>query len=243
MKRQSPPKAATWLLQLFCSSPEHESLTGDLLEEYQNGQSRFWYWRQVLAIVAIEIFRKIARRPLMRSAKLSAPLGLVVVVIVLLATLLSDLWLFGLGVLLGVIVGCLKFAFDNNRMDSEQRAVHSLEPTPVDTFSTAEPLHIAGNIHDSPPKEASMHLHRGINITSIASEGFEGLPGLLMMIFFVFGFISLFVPRDNQWFLALFLVVEVGAAVLYLLASRRSRRDSARLQRALHEMQSPQRPK
>ena len=88
-----------------------------------------------------------------------------------------------------------------------------------------------------------MHLHRGINTTSIASEGFDGLPGLLMMIFFVFAFISLFVPRDNQWFLVLFLVVEAGAAVLFLLASHRSRKDSARLQRALHEMQTPPRPK
>ena len=88
-----------------------------------------------------------------------------------------------------------------------------------------------------------MHLHRGINTTSIASEGFEGLPGLLMMIFFVFAFISLFVPRDNQWFLGVFLVVEAGAAVLFLLASRRSRRDSAQLKKALHEMNMPHRPK
>jgi hypothetical protein len=88
-----------------------------------------------------------------------------------------------------------------------------------------------------------MHVHRGINTTSIASEGFEGLPGLMMMIFFVFAFFSLFLPRDNEWFLVLFLAVEIGAAILYLVANRRDRRDSAQLRKALHEMNTPQRPK
>ena len=244
MNRQTPPKAATWLLKLFCSNSENDSVMGDLIEQYENGRGRVWYWRQVVAIVVIEIYRRIARRPLMRKAWISPPLGIAVVVVitVLLSTLLPSLWLFGLGVLLGVIIGGLKYAYDNNLIDSEGDVL-TLPPIPVNRVIPDEPLDLAVPHDHYASKEAPMHLHRGINTTSIASEGFEGLPGLLMMIFFVFAFISLFVPRDNQWFLGVFLVVEAGAAVLFLLASRRSRRDSAQLKKALHEMNMPHRPK
>ena len=51
MRIQPAPAIATWLLKLFCSSAEDESLIGDLLEKYQQGRGRFWYWRQVTAIV------------------------------------------------------------------------------------------------------------------------------------------------------------------------------------------------
>jgi hypothetical protein len=229
---------------MFCSGAENDSVVGDLIEQYENGRGRVWYWRQVLAIVVIEIYRRIARRPLMRTAKISPPLGIAVavVIIVLLSTLLSSLWLFGLGVLLGVIVGGLKFAYDNNLINTE-KDIFTLPPIPVNRVITDEPLNVAATNDRHSSKEAPMHLHHGINTTSIASEGFEGLPGLLMMIFFVFAFISLFVPRDNQWFLVLFLVVEAGAAVLFLLASRRNRRDSMQLKKALHEMNTPQQPK
>jgi len=60
---RSAPAAATWLLEQFSSSAEHESVTGDLLEQYHVGRGRFWYWWQVLAIVFIRLYRGTARRP------------------------------------------------------------------------------------------------------------------------------------------------------------------------------------
>ena len=52
MNRRTVPAAATWFLKLFCSSTEYESVTGDLLEHYQLGRGRFWYWRQVGVAIA-----------------------------------------------------------------------------------------------------------------------------------------------------------------------------------------------
>ncbi len=89
-----------------------------------------------------------------------------------------------------------------------------------------------------------MNLHRGINSTSIAGEGFEGLPGLLMVIAFVFIFIGLFMPRNNPaadaWFGVLFFIAEIGASAIYILASRHNRRDSERLKKAFHQINEEQ---
>ena len=81
-----------------------------------------------------------------------------------------------------------------------------------------------------------MNPHRGINTASIASEGFEGLPGLIMAIAFVFLFISIFLPRDADWMLGVFIAVEVGAAVLYIRAARRDKEAAEQTYIALHEI-------
>lgn len=57
------PAAATWLLERFSSSVEHESVTGDLLEQYHVGRGRFWYWWQVFGIVFLRLYRGTVRRP------------------------------------------------------------------------------------------------------------------------------------------------------------------------------------
>jgi hypothetical protein len=44
-----PPRLATWLLLNLGGGPFSESLAGDLMEEYQCGRSRCWYWREVAA--------------------------------------------------------------------------------------------------------------------------------------------------------------------------------------------------
>jgi hypothetical protein len=217
-------------------------VAGDLAEQYQNGRGRFWYWRQVLAIVAFEACRKVLRRPLIPARRISLPVAvaLVLVIAVLLSVLLSDLWFIGVGVLLGILAGGLKglkFAYDNNMIESGKKDWIELGPIPVDNYMTSEPL--AGSTRKDYREKEPMHMHRGINTTSVASEGFQDLPGLVMMIFFLFGFFSLFVPKDNQWFLVVFLAVEIGAAALYLLANRRERRDSAKLRRTLHEINTP----
>jgi hypothetical protein len=55
----NPPRLATWLLQCWGSGPNRESLAGDLIERYQHGRSRAWYWRQVVIAVAIGAARDI----------------------------------------------------------------------------------------------------------------------------------------------------------------------------------------
>jgi hypothetical protein len=37
-------------------------MIGDLMEQYQHGRGRFWYWQQVMAIVALELYRNVRRR-------------------------------------------------------------------------------------------------------------------------------------------------------------------------------------
>jgi len=52
------PTVATWFLNQFGPDSEDESELGDLVERYQRGHGRAWYWRQVLAIVYGELYRE-----------------------------------------------------------------------------------------------------------------------------------------------------------------------------------------
>jgi hypothetical protein len=71
MSLRTMPAAATWFLELFCSGPEHDSVIGDLFEEYHRGRGRSWYWRQVLVIVFFGLYRGTARRRLTRRNRFS----------------------------------------------------------------------------------------------------------------------------------------------------------------------------
>jgi hypothetical protein len=53
MIERIPPKIAAWLLRKWGSHYHAESLAGDLIEQYQEGRSRAWYWKQVVAAVSI----------------------------------------------------------------------------------------------------------------------------------------------------------------------------------------------
>jgi preprotein translocase subunit SecY len=53
MRHTEPPSAATWLLTHL--GRRNESLVGDLLEEYRRGRSSNWYWRQVVAAIAVDL--------------------------------------------------------------------------------------------------------------------------------------------------------------------------------------------
>ncbi len=82
-----------------------------------------------------------------------------------------------------------------------------------------------------------MRLRCGFDTGGSDGEAFEGLPGLLVTIAFVFMLACVFLPRDvGEWYLVLFLAVEVGAAILYVLADRHGRRESDRLRRELHKI-------
>jgi len=254
MRQQPAPAIATWLLTLFCSDPENQSVIGDLLEHYQRGSGRFWYWRQVLAIVSLELYDRVVRRPLVRTNRSPVARGLAVAVVIaaVSAAALTDIWpILLIGVLGGVIAGILKFGHDNLFDSDRHRSPRDSRRASPQTET--EPLRIPnkeesalafqkGEIADpviraGEEKQTPMRLHRGINSTSIAGEGFEGLPGLLMMIAFVFIFLGLFWPRNNDaWFGGLFFIVEIGAAAIYLLAGRRDRKNSEQVQKVLHQI-------
>lgn len=46
---------AGWILEHFTFGSDDEALSGDLLEELHSGRSVVWYWRQVLAAIAIRV--------------------------------------------------------------------------------------------------------------------------------------------------------------------------------------------
>jgi hypothetical protein len=53
MKLRRPPGIAAWLIE------RNSPLAGDLLEEFQRGKSRGWFWRQALFAVAAACGRNI----------------------------------------------------------------------------------------------------------------------------------------------------------------------------------------
>jgi hypothetical protein len=56
MTNREPPRLALELLERF--GPDSAPLTGDLVEEFARRQSRTWFWWQVVAIIAIALFKR-----------------------------------------------------------------------------------------------------------------------------------------------------------------------------------------
>jgi hypothetical protein len=63
MIERAPPKLALWLLKVWGSPYRNEALAGDLIEQYQEGRSRAWYWRQVVAAILGARWRFIRTMP------------------------------------------------------------------------------------------------------------------------------------------------------------------------------------
>jgi hypothetical protein len=59
MNSGKPPRLAAWILQVFGPELNHEALAGDLNEAFQQGRSKAWYWRQVLAAVQGRMLRQL----------------------------------------------------------------------------------------------------------------------------------------------------------------------------------------
>lgn len=57
----APPRLANWLLLRLGAGYHRDALLGDLLEEYELGRSRRWYWWQVLNSIAVGLRRSCAR--------------------------------------------------------------------------------------------------------------------------------------------------------------------------------------
>lgn len=72
MSTHRAPRLAVALLNWLL--PEHEPLTGDLLEEFQRRRSRLWFWRQTIAAVVVS--RRASRRQLTTVRLSDKPLPL-----------------------------------------------------------------------------------------------------------------------------------------------------------------------
>ena len=59
--RTDPPAVATWLLEHAVLGKLNEALAGDLVEEFKQGRSTPWYWRQVLKAIAVGFAEGIRR--------------------------------------------------------------------------------------------------------------------------------------------------------------------------------------
>ena len=53
MKTSQPPILATRLLERLASGPHGDAILGDLIEQYRQGRSAAWYWRQVLLAILV----------------------------------------------------------------------------------------------------------------------------------------------------------------------------------------------
>lgn len=61
-KELSPPRLALWWLRHMCLDDNNEALTGDLIERFQEGRTRGWFWRQVFIVWTYKVWGAIWRR-------------------------------------------------------------------------------------------------------------------------------------------------------------------------------------
>ena len=59
MRSSEPPVFAAWLLEHIRFSNTDEALAGDLLEDFRNGRTAAWYWRQVFAAIFVSFLREV----------------------------------------------------------------------------------------------------------------------------------------------------------------------------------------
>jgi len=59
MRNAHPPLLATWLLEHLQFGSRNDHITGDLMEAYQRGRSRAWYWKQVLAAIIVSFCQEV----------------------------------------------------------------------------------------------------------------------------------------------------------------------------------------
>lgn len=109
MSGSGPSRFATAVLNWFLH--DNDALAGDLLERRAAGQSRFWFWRQVLLAIAVRIFQhraEVRRSDFNLSASaLPDVAGFALVSACVLVTLAnpSAWWIFLPGVLGGLALG------------------------------------------------------------------------------------------------------------------------------------------
>lgn len=75
---RTPPRFATWLATHFFLGARRETVLGDLVEQFQEDRTRFWYWREVLLAISLGIMKAVqANWPVLLSWVVLLPLALV----------------------------------------------------------------------------------------------------------------------------------------------------------------------
>ena len=69
MTQRVPPRVALWILERFCAGYRSDSLAGDLIEQFQQGESRRWFWKQVVAAVLVARTRHAEQRLLLPALR------------------------------------------------------------------------------------------------------------------------------------------------------------------------------
>jgi len=130
MKR-NPPRLVVWLLNRFSFSPGEESATGDLLEQYQQGRGRLWFWFQGIGIVLFRLYRRAVRGVLHPKSRYTAKQTVAVLILLAAAPLMfvaasyafrgeSVLPLLALGLLSGIVVEAISMIDGTERIDSAE---------------------------------------------------------------------------------------------------------------------------
>ncbi len=65
MNTRRVPAAAAWLLKVFRVTANNPALIGDIHEEFLNGHSSIWLWKQVLAAIVFSIGKELYRHKLL----------------------------------------------------------------------------------------------------------------------------------------------------------------------------------
>ena len=65
MRSSQPPAGATWLLERLNFGHRNDALIGDLVEQYGNGRSGAWYWRQALTAITVAFCQEIRAHKLL----------------------------------------------------------------------------------------------------------------------------------------------------------------------------------
>ena len=77
----------------------------------------------------------------------------------------------------------------------------------------------------------------GTGSSGTEGEGPQGLLGLLISVAFAYIFLFMFLPQSAYgWFVPLLIALEIGTAILYIVADRRSRAEADRMLRDLHQI-------
>ena len=71
--RQPPGLAVLMVSRL---APFHESIDGDLLEDFQRGRSSLWYWRQAVWTILWTVSMELRRDPLQAVRMICTGMGL-----------------------------------------------------------------------------------------------------------------------------------------------------------------------
>jgi hypothetical protein len=59
MRSSKPPALATWLVEHLIPG-DNEALTGDLIEQFRQGRSIAWYWRQAIVAILVGFAKEVS---------------------------------------------------------------------------------------------------------------------------------------------------------------------------------------